>query len=201
MNRRAFITLLGSAAAWPLAARAQQAVMPVIGYLDPGIREANAEMVSAFRTGLAEQGYTEGRNVAIEYRWADSQYGRLPELAAELVVRNVTVIAATNGVPTALAAKASTTTIPIVFFVGVDPVAFGIIPNLNRPGGNITGVTGLGTELGPKRLEMLNALRPAATLFAALFNPSNPAAKDSVQRPGRGGYQTWSATGGPKRQH
>jgi putative tryptophan/tyrosine transport system substrate-binding protein len=177
MKRREFIGLLGGAAlAWPLAARAQQTGVPIIGYLDPGIREPNAELVSAFRGGLAESGYVEGQNVAIEYRWASAQYDRLPVLAADLVSRKVAVIAAMNGVPTALAAKAATATVPIVFFVGVDPVAFRIVESLNRPGGNITGVTGLGTELGPKRLEMLNALRPAATLFAMLVNPSNAAA-------------------------
>jgi len=175
-NRREFITLLGGATiAWPLAAWGQQIGVPIVGYLDAGFREPNGELVSAFRNGLAETGYVEGQNVAIEYRWADGQYGRLPELAADLITRKVAVIAATNGVPTALAAKAATATIPIVFFVGVDPVAFKIVKSLNQPGGNITGVTGLGTELGPKRLEILHELRPAATLFAMLVNPSNAA--------------------------
>ena len=177
MRRREFVRLLGgAAAAWPLTARAQQPDVPIVGYLDPGIREPNGELVSAFRRGLAESGYVEGQNVAIEYRWADTEYGRLPELATDLVARNVAVIAATNGVPTALAAQAATGTTPIVFFVGVDPVAFKIVESLNRPGGNITGVTGLGTELGPKRLEILHTLRPAATLFGMLVNPSNAAA-------------------------
>ena len=176
MKRREFITLIGSVAAWPLAARGQETGVPVVGYLDPGNRAAHAELILAFRAGLAEEGYVEGRNVAIEYRWAEAQYDRLPELAADLVGRKVAVIAATNGIPAALAAKAATTRIPIVFFVGVDPVEFGIVPNLNRPGGNITGVTGLGTELGPKRLEILNVLRPAAKLFAVLVNPLNAAA-------------------------
>jgi len=177
VRRREFIMLLGGAATtWPFAMRAEQIRVPIVGYLDPGAREPNGDLVSAFRRGLAETGYVEGQNVTIEYRWADAQYDRLPELATDLIIRNVAVIAATNGVPTALAAKAATTTIPIVFFVGVDPVAFKIVESLNRPGANITGVTGLGTELGPKRLEMLHALRPAATLFAVLVNPSNVAA-------------------------
>jgi putative ABC transport system substrate-binding protein len=136
----------------------------------------SAQLVSAFRAGLAEGGYVEGRNLAVEYRWAEAQYDSLPELAAGLVARKVAVIAAMNGVPTALAAKAATSTIPIVFFVGVDPVAFGLVASLNRPGGNVTGVTGLGTELGPKRLEMLKTLRPAASSFAFVVNPSNAAA-------------------------
>jgi putative ABC transport system substrate-binding protein len=177
MRRRDFIKVVaGSVAAWPLAARGQETSVPAVGYLDPGNRAVNAELIVAFRTGLAEEGYIERRNVTIEYRWAEAQYGRLQELAADLVARKVAVIAATNGIPTALAAKAATTTIPIVFFVGVDPVKFGIVPNLKQPGGNITGVIGLGTELGPKRLEILNTLRPTAKLFAVLVNPLNPAA-------------------------
>src|SRR5260370_8822849 len=123
MKRRAFITLLGGAAAWPVVARGQKAGIPIIGYLDPGNREQNAELVSAFRAGLAERGLVEGRNVEIEYRWAEAQYARLPELAADLVAHRVSVIAATNGIPTVLAAKAATTRIPIGFFVGSDPVA------------------------------------------------------------------------------
>jgi putative ABC transport system substrate-binding protein len=150
--------------------------MPVVGYLDPGNREQNVELVSAFRAGLAEKGFVEGQNVEIDYRWAEAQYARLPELAADLVAHRVSVIAATNGIPTVLAAKAATTKIPIVFFVGVDPVAFGLVASLNRPGGNVTGVTGLGTELGAKRLEFLHVLRPGASLFGLLINPANAAA-------------------------
>jgi putative ABC transport system substrate-binding protein len=176
IRRREFITLLGgAAAAWPRAVTAQQLAMPVVGYLDPGTPEQNADVVTAFRQGLSAIGYVEGSNVAIEYRWAQSQYGRLPALATELVRRQVAVIAATNGIPSVSAAKAATNTIPIVFYVGVDPVAFGVVTSLNRPGGNVTGVTGLGTELGPKRLELLHELVPGPKVLAALINPGNAA--------------------------
>jgi putative ABC transport system substrate-binding protein len=175
MRRREFIAGVGSAAAWPIVALAQQPLMPVIGYLDPGAPETNPDLLATFVRGLNEVGYDEGRNVAIEYRWARGQYERLPALAADLVSRRVRVIAAVNGSPAALVAKAATSTIPIVFYVGVDPVAFGIVPSLSRPGGNVTGVTGLGTDFGPKRLQLLRTMRPAASLFAVLVNPSNPA--------------------------
>jgi putative ABC transport system substrate-binding protein len=177
MRRREFIGLLGgAAAAWPLAARAQQpANIPVVGYLDPGTLASNFDVVAAFRKGLRETGYVEGQNLAIEYRWAEGRYDRLPAMAGDLVRRQVAVIVATNGIPASKAAKTATTTIPIVFFVGVNPVAFGLVDSLNRPGGNLTGVTGLGTELGPKRLELLNELLSKTTVMAALINPTNSA--------------------------
>jgi ABC-type uncharacterized transport system substrate-binding protein len=177
MRRRGFITLLGGAAAWPLAARAQQPAVPVVGFLYPGAPELSTGIVAAFRKGLGEAGFVEGRNVAVEFRFAYNDNARLPELTAELVRRRVAVIATPGSTPSALAAKAATTTIPIVFSIGPDPVELGLVASLNRPGGNITGITSMNAELGAKRLGLLHELLPSAERFAVLVNPSNRAAE------------------------
>jgi putative ABC transport system substrate-binding protein len=174
MERRKFITILGgTAATWPLAARAQQSAVPVVGFLNSRAPEGNEAILVAFRQGLKEAGYVEGQNVTVEYRWADNQYDRVPVLVADLVSRQVAVIVS-NGPPIA-AAKAATSTIPIVFAVGFDPLAYGLVNSLSRPAGNLTGVSILDVEIGPKRLELLHELIPAATVMALLVNPTTPA--------------------------
>jgi putative ABC transport system substrate-binding protein len=174
MRRREFIAGLGSAATWPVVARAQQPSLPVIGFLSPASPDTRRDWIAAFHRGLAEVGYAEGRNVAIEYRWAEGQNERLPLMAADLVQRGVGVIVAVDGTPAAIAAKAATKTIPILFIVGADPVELGLVASLGRPGSNMTGVGALSVAIVAKRLQLLHELAPAAADIAFLRNPTNP---------------------------
>jgi putative ABC transport system substrate-binding protein len=179
-HRRQFITLLGGAAAWPIAARAQQPSIPAIGLLHPGSPEANAKYVASFRKGLAEADFVEGRNIAIEYRWGHSDSHRLPELASDLISRRVAMIVTPGGVAAALAAKTATTSIPIVFVIGADPVQAGLVASLNRPGGNVTGISSMNTGLAAKQLGLLHQLLGRNARFAVLVNPTNPQTQSTL---------------------
>ena len=182
MTRRECLILLGGAAVWPVAEDARQASMPMIGFLGSDSPALFARHLRLFHQGLSESGYVEGQNVVIEYRWAEGHNDRLPALAGELVRRQVSVIATSGTTPATLAAKAATTTIPIVFFTAGDPVALGFVASLAHPGGNLTGATSLGDQLAPKRLELLQQLIPTATIMALLVNPTNPALAESTAR-------------------
>jgi putative tryptophan/tyrosine transport system substrate-binding protein len=193
MRRREFIVGLGSATAWPLSASAQRPALPVVGFLYSGALEPSASVVAAFRKGLSETGYVEGRNVAIEYLWAQNERARLPELAANLVRSRAAVIVTLSAIEATLAGKAATTAIPIVFSIAVDPVQAGLVPNLNRPGGNLTGVTTMNGELGSKRFGLLRELVPGAARFAVLLNPTNSFAESLI----RDAHAAASAIGRP----
>ena len=183
MQRREFIALIGGGVAtWPLAANAQKPTMPIIGVLESGSAASTTNITAEFHAGLRESGFVEGQNVTIEYRRADAQYDRLPALAVDLAQRNVAVIAASGAFVSPLAAKAATTTIPIVFLMGADPVGTGLVASLNRPGGNVTGITTFGSEILPKQVEMLRELVPKARAIAMLINPKNPTHMDGKPR-------------------
>src|SRR5437868_4549474 len=177
IRRREFISLLGGAAAWPLAARAQQPAVPIIGYLSSRSPGESTHIVAAFRRGLREAGFAEGENMVVAFRWAEGDYDRLPALAADLVGSRVALIVAAGGPPSALAAKAATSNIPIVFSSVTDPVRLGLVSSLNRPGGNVTGMASFTTALGAKRLGLLHELVPSASTIAVLMNPKNPGAE------------------------
>ena len=181
MKRREFIAALGAAATWPFAARAQQPAMPVIGFIGSGVPDDQANLVDATRHGLKEAGFVDGQNVTIEFRWAEGRYDRLPALAAELVNRQVAVIIAAGGSDPGRAARAATSTIPIVFITAADPVRTGLVASLNRPEANVTGISMIGTVLEAKRLELLHELVPQASTIGALINPNYPAAKQQAQ--------------------
>src|SRR5215510_6574274 len=180
-KRREFITLLGGAAAWPLAARAQQPVMPVVGFLHDGSAEGRGHLAAAFRQGLGEGGFIDHRNVVIEYRWGQDEFDRMPGLVAELIERQAAVIATPGSASAALAAKEATGTIPIVFSVGSDPVKLGLVESLNRPGGNVTGVSYFTQELGPKRLGLLREFMPGGADVVVLANPKSPLTESALQ--------------------
>jgi putative tryptophan/tyrosine transport system substrate-binding protein len=200
VKRRDFITLIGGAAAWPLAALAQQSAMPVVGFIRASTPEGGAEPLAAFRQGLGETGYLEKQNVTIEYRWAQGQYDRLPALAADLVRRKVTVIAATT-TPAALAAKAATASIPIIFETAGDPITLGLVASLSRPGGNVTGVTQLSSELVSKRLGLLHDLIPTAKIIASLVESHDPRAETPIERHAAGGARARAPNPHPECQH
>ena len=181
MRRREFIASVGAIAAWPVVVRAQQPATPVIGFLGPGLAQSDAYRVKAFQQGLSETGFIDGQNLTIEYRWAEGHYDQLPALATELVDKQVSVIVTANATAAALAAKAATSTIPIVFIIGGDPVQFGLVASLNRPGGNVTGVSFLSNLLVAKQLELLQQFVPAASEFGLLVNPGNPNAESDTR--------------------
>jgi putative ABC transport system substrate-binding protein len=190
VKRRQFITLLGGAAAWPVAARAQQAAMPVIGFIDGGSADSTARYVAAFRKGLNETGYVDGQNVTVEYHYLEGQYDRLPALMADLVHRRVAVIATPGSAPASIAAKAATSTIPIVFGVGQDPVLLGLVASLTRPDGNVTGVNFFSQEVTAKRLRLLHDLVPKAVRVAVLLNPANSVSAETTLRDAREAART-----------